>query len=359
VLSLAKHKPSLHNIMTDPDPTDLSSCRAARTTAVVAAFPAHDNLVVSGRDRIAFLQNLITNDLGLLTPTQGIYSLLLTAKGKIVADFFVYPLPPEGSSDSSRHPDSLLIEVAWASAATIKSHLLGYRFRAQVKIEMATTGKILVAGPGAASLLVRFFDAPLPALAERGCVQMGEIFCIRRSVTGEADYLLYLPAAQAAEVETALLAFGKDNGVTSIGPAALETLRIEAGLPRFGVDIDEQTFPAEAGLNDAVSETKGCYPGQEVVARIDTYGHVNKHLRGLVFAQSSDPLPQKSNLIFHEGQEVGRITSATISPHLNRGIALGFLRTVASAPETAVEVEIGDARSPARVVLPPFYPRSK
>ena len=347
--------------MTAPDPADLSdlahiaSCRAARTTAVVAAFPSHDNLQISGRDRIAFLQKVITNDLGLLTPTQGVYSLLLTAKGKIIADFFVYPLPTD------RSPDSLLIEVEWASAATIQSHLLGYRFRSQVKIELATTGKILVAGPGATALLSRFFDAPLPALAERGCVQMGQmggIFCIRRSVTGEADYLLYLPTGQTAEVEAALLALGNKDGVVSIGPAALETLRIEAGLPRFGVDFDEQTFPAEAGLGDAVSETKGCYPGQEVVARIDTYGHVNKHLRGLVFESPSDPLPQKSDLVFHEGQEVGRITSATRSPHLSRGIALASLRTVAAAPETAVEVAIGGARCLARVVLPPFYRRS-
>ena len=328
-----------------------SSYIAARTTAVVAATPAHDNLHLSGRDRIPFLQNLITNDLGLLTPRQGVYSLLLTAKGKIVADFFVYPLPAD------LWPDSLLIEVAWASAATIQSHLLGYRFRSQVKIERATTGKILVAGPCAASLLARFFDAPLPELPEYGCVHMGKIFCIRRSVTGERDYLLYLPTERMAEVETALLALGEKDGVMSIGPEALETLRIEAGRPRFGVDIDDRTFPAEAGLQDAISTTKGCYPGQEVVARIDTYGHVNRHLRGLVFMSPSDPLPQKSDRVFHDGQEVGRITSATRSPHLERGIALAYLRTTAASPETLVEVDVGGTRCPARVILPPFYRR--
>ena len=322
---------------------------AARTAAVVAATSAHDNLRISGRDRIAFLQNLVTNDLGLLTPRQGIYSLLLTAKGKTVADFFVYPLPAD------LWPDSLLIEVAYASAAKIQSHLLGYRFRSQVKIDLTTSGKILVSGPCAAALLARFFDAPLPTLSEYGCVQIGEIFCVRRSVTGEADYLLYLPTGRTAEVEAALLVLGKNDGVVSIGPEVLETLRIEAGLPRFGVDIDEQTFPAEAGLNDAVSETKGCYPGQEVVARIGTYGHVNRHLRGLVFVSPSDPLPQKSDRVFHEGQAVGRITSATRSPQLERGIALAYLRTTAAVPETAVEVEIGGTRCPARVVLLPFY----
>ncbi|HLG22542.1 MAG TPA: glycine cleavage T C-terminal barrel domain-containing protein, partial [Candidatus Manganitrophaceae bacterium] len=153
-----------------------------------------------------------------------------------------------------------------------------------------------------------------------------------------------------------LLSAGNEYGISPVGQAALETLRIEAGRPRYGTDIDEHIIPIEAGLEaEAISYTKGCYPGQEVIARIQTYGHVNKHLSGLIIEGKT--LPQKGDKVFQEEKELGWITSATLSPFVGKVIAMGYLRPQISAPGTAVEVEIDQTRVPAQVVERPFYRR--
>jgi folate-binding protein YgfZ len=139
------------------------------------------------------------------------------------------------------------------------------------------------------------------------------------------------------------------------GWAALETARIEAGLPRFGADMDRTTLPPEAGLdNRAVSYSKGCYIGQEVIARIRTYGQVAKALRGLRLADDLPALPERGDKLYLGAKEAGWITSATASPALRGNIALGYVRREANGIGTELLLESGGRKTPARIVELPF-----
>jgi folate-binding protein YgfZ len=142
-------------------------------------------------------------------------------------------------------------------------------------------------------------------------------------------------------------------GAQSFGYDALEILRIEGGAPRYGIDMDDTNVVTETNLDDAVSYTKGCYIGQEIIARIKYRGHVAKKLSGLVFDASAAINP--GDLINSvDGKEIGRLTSVTFSPKLNRTIALGYLKYDYLAAETAVKVITGDHEFSAKVVELPF-----
>ena len=132
------------------------------------------------------------------------------------------------------------------------------------------------------------------------------------------------------------------------------TWRIEAGIPKAGPELNEEIVPPEANLEEkAFSLTKGCYPGQEVVARMDTYGNVRRHLVGLTLKDST--VPPKGSKLFSGDREVGWISSAVHSPQLNKAIALGFPLRDFSKPGTDLTVEFGDGKHPATVQPLPFY----
>lgn len=328
-----------------------SEYRAVRKNAGIADLSYQGMLLVSGEDRIPFLQNLASNDLKLLTNERGIYSTLLTAKAKMVADFYLYALP-----------EAILIEMEGAEAEAVSQYLTRYKFRSRIKIESPAWGKILISGPDGGKALQRFLGK-LPA-EEKSFIQReieGTIVvCVKRSMTGEEDYRLFIPEAALNRFWGKLLEAGAEFGMIPIGHAALETLRIEAGRPYYGIDMDEEIKPIEAGLKaEAISDTKGCYPGQEVIARVETYGSVKKHLYGLLL-EGSD-LPKKGDKIFQEEKEVGWVTSATPSPFLNKVIAMGYVRSsVAIAGATSganIEVEVNQVRRAAQVVPLPFYRR--
>ncbi|MDX2252445.1 MAG: glycine cleavage T C-terminal barrel domain-containing protein, partial [Nitrospira sp.] len=131
----------------------------------------------------------------------------------------------------------------------------------------------------------------------------------------------------------------------------------EAGIPKAGPDLNEEIVPPEANLEGkAFSLTKGCYPGQEVVARMDTYGSVRRHLVGLVLKDAASP--PKGAKLFSGDREVGWISSAVYSPQLNKVIAFGFPLRDFSKPDTALTVEINGARHEATVHALPFYSRA-
>jgi glycine cleavage system T protein len=319
---------------------------AVRNGVGLADLSYHGHFQVSGSDHAAFMQKLISNDMALLSNDRGIYTTLLTAKGKVISEFALYSLS-----------DGLLMEVESSNAVKTQEHLLRYKLRSQVKIESLPWGRLMVSGPRARTLLERFFGVPLPPMEERSFfTKAWEGFsplCIKRSLTGEEDYHLYLPEEGIPSLWKKLMAIGHDLGLLPIGQEALDILRIEAGLPRYGDDIDEDILPIEAGLQEeAISYTKGCYPGQEVVARIKTYGHVNKNLYGLVLEGSE--LPERKCQIFVDDKKVGWISSATRSPLMEKVIALCYLRPQFAVPGTGVEVEVGSARTAAQTAPLPF-----
>jgi folate-binding protein YgfZ len=150
---------------------------------------------------------------------------------------------------------------------------------------------------------------------------------------------------------------GAAYGIKAVGGHAREALRIEAGLPKAGPDLNEEIVPPEANLEGkAFSLNKGCYPGQEVVARMDTYGNVRRHLVGLVMKGSV--IPPRGAKLFIGNREIGWVSSATQSPQLNAPIALAFPLRDFSAPGTALTVEVEGVRHDATVQALPFYRRT-
>ncbi|TAK00034.1 MAG: aminomethyl transferase family protein [Candidatus Manganitrophaceae bacterium] len=323
-----------------------SEYRAVREKVGAADLSHQRPFLITGRDRVPFLQNLISNDLNKLEQGKGLYATLLTAKGRVLSDFYLYLLA-----------DALFMDVEWTNAQKTVDQLMRFKLRSQIKIESPPWGRLLVSGPQARPLLEALFGS-LPIDQEKSFFQTESdgitLRCIKQSITGGEDYHLYVPLEGLEKIWERLFSAGGVFGLTPFGQSTLETLRIEAGKPRYGIDIDEHIIPIEAGLEaEAISYTKGCYPGQEVMARIQTYGHVNKQLMGLTIEGTE--LPKKDDKIFQGEKELGWITGATRSPLTGQVIAMGYVRPQIATPGTAVEVEIAQARKAAQVSALPFH----
>lgn len=324
----------------------LSEYQAVRRKVGVADLSHQTPFLITGKDRIPFLQNIISNDLNPLQQGKGLYATLLTAKGRVLSDFHLYLLP-----------EAFLMDVEWTNAKKTLDQLMRFKFRSQIKIETPAWGRLLVSGPQARPLLEALLG-PLPIHEEKSFFQSerdeATLLCVKQSTTGGEDYHLYVPAEGLEKLWEGLFSAGGPFGLQPFGQTALEVLRIEAGKPRYGIDIDEHIIPIEAGLEkEAISYTKGCYPGQEVMARIQTYGHVNKQLMGLTI-EGSD-LPKREDKIFQGEKELGWITSATWSPSAGKIVAMGYVRPQIAIPGTEVEVEIAQIRKTAQVSALPFY----
>jgi folate-binding protein YgfZ len=166
---------------------------------------------------------------------------------------------------------------------------------------------------------------------------------------------LFIPTNSLGAVADKLIAAAKSVGGRVCGWDAFETARIEAGIPRFGQDMDETNIPLECGIEArAVSYSKGCYIGQEVINRIHSIGHVNKELRGLRLADDLKTLPAKGDKLFQEGKEVGYLTSAIKSPTLNANIALGYVRREANTIGTELTLRTATGETKALISDLPF-----
>lgn len=331
-------------------PTELlSEYLAIRERVGISDLSDDGKYLISGEDRTTFLQNLISNDIHLANGNKGIYSTLLTGKGKIIADFYLYPLA-----------EAYLLAVELGLAEKTFEHLMRVRLRSKIKIAAPPWGKILVSGPYAKTLVDKLFKDALPEMEETSIFsqEADALFCVRQPQTGEETYHLYYRQETHEEIWTALLSHGASLGVMQVGKATLALLQMEAGMPQYGVDLTEEIIPIEAGLEDrAISYTKGCYPGQEVVARIRTYGHVNKHRMGLLL--DGNEIPSTGKKIFSGAVEVGWVTLGVFSPFLNRGIATAYLRTSAAVVGTELQVEGENGPILAIVTDLPFYHQAK
>jgi len=270
---------------------------------------------LSGADATEFLQGQLTNDIEALAPGAGCYSALLDRKGHMQADMRVLR-PGEG-------PD-LWLDLEPEGLAAASRHLGMYKIGREVDVADVSAEHVLLSliGPRATEIARAVEAASLR--------------------TGEGVGLI-VPAAERDGVREALL----DAGAVEVSPEAAEILRIEAGRPRFGAEMGTETMPAEAGIvEQAVSFTKGCYIGQETVARLHYKGKPNRHLRGLRF---SGPARPGESLVIGE-KEVGRVGSAALSPALGP-IGLAILRREA---EPGATVAVGEDGVTAEVVALPF-----
>jgi folate-binding protein YgfZ len=186
---------------------------------------------------------------------------------------------------------------------------------------------------------------------------LGEAYLVNRPRTGSEGFEIFAPISSLERLLEKLRIAVQSVGGRACGWTALERVRIEAGIPRFGQDMDETTIPLEAGLeNGGISFDKGCYIGQEIISRIRTYGQVAKALRRLTLAPDSKGLPVKGDEVLHEGKSVGHITSAAASPALRQRIALGYIRKEANGIGSEVFVRTKEGELRARISGNPFEP---
>ncbi len=326
---------------------------AVRRTVGIADLSHRGRLRVTGDDRVKWLQSVLANDILPLTPGRWLYSAFLNHKGKMLSYVRVLALA-----------DSLMLEdvgeVGDATFAALRKFLL-YGTKAKMEHCADSWGQLLVSGPKGAKLVAASFGvdtAPLKPMTFLTCEIGGRQALIARTEeTGEPDLAVFVPADGLAEVWSRLLEKGQAFHVTPVGTAARETLRLEVGLPRLGTELTEEIVPPEANLEGiAFSLSKGCYPGQEVVARMDTYGNVRRHLVGLTLAGQT--VPPRGVKLFSGDREVGWVSSAALSPSLGHPIALGFPLRDFAKPGTALAVEIDGQRHDATVTALPFYKKT-
>jgi folate-binding protein YgfZ len=315
----------------------------ARQAAGLVDRRDHGVLEATGRDRASFLNALLSNDVKSLAPGQGCAATLLDVHGKVQVVLVLWVLD-----------DRILIVTPPGTAASTLEALDKYLFSEKVDLRDASEewALFLLTGPRAPALVERLAGAApdaRPWSHVPGRLDGADVRLVRGGgETGQAEIWAAAPAAEAERVRATLTT----AGAVALGPAALESLRIEAGAPRFPADIGPAVLLPEVPFEALVSYTKGCYPGQEVVVRIRDRGHVNRHLRGLLLEGDAVPAPG-SEVVAGEAV-IGAVTSATRSFGLDRPIALAMVRRQHAEPGTAVGVRVGDRVVPATVSGLPF-----
>ena len=338
----------------------LDAYAAAREHAGLVDRPDRGRIVVSGADRASFLQGLLTNDVVALKAGQGCYAAYLTAQGRMIADLDVYELG-----------DVMLLVLPRDVKDTVIAKLDQVIFSEDVQLGDVTDtfAQMAVIGPESASLVARVLGVAvetLGAMADHGNLRTswpaspsldaardggtgGSVIVTRAAGTGEPGFDLHVESARGGELRRALI----EAGAAEVDADTAEAIRIEAGVPLFHRDMDEETIPLEAGIESrAVSFSKGCYVGQEVIIRVLHRGHgrVARRLVGLRF--QGDVVPPAGARIRAGDREIGEVTSSTRSPSLQAPIALGYVHRDFVEPGTKVTVE----GAQAEVVTLPFVP---
>lgn len=321
-----------------------------KTRALASFFDIsqHGKIEVTGRDARAFLHNLTTNDIAALAPGVGREAFLANAKARAVAHVIVECVQlPEG-------PAAFWLETAPGFAGKVIQHLDHYRISEEVEFVERTRdfAQLHLAGPQALSCLDRNFLG-VPAVGELHHVKSffapGVPLHVRRhDRLNLPGYDVLCPPGGAGMIWTALDA----AGAAPAGQQAYHILRVEAGTPVYGLDIDENNMVVEVGRTErAISYTKGCYLGQEPIVRSRDLGHVNWTLRGL--KMSGEGVVAAGTKMIRDGAEVGRVASSADSPRMGI-IALAYIRRGQSEPGTKLELPGAGGPRTAEVVALPF-----
>ncbi len=324
---------------------------AAKGTVAVMDRSHHGRLRVTGAKRYDLLNRITTNDLRTIQSGQGARTALLTDKGRIIDDLRLYA-----------REDSYDLVTSPGNQGRVKETIEKLRFRDEVVLQDVTSATAMISlfGPQSAHLLEgvckahRLGDLPLHHNAE---LQVDGVTFIaaRTGDIGGSGFVLIVPAQGAAAVWKALCDRGEAYGVSPCGEEAYEMLRVEFGVPRFGRELTEEYNPLEAGLETAISWTKGCYIGQEVVARLDSRHKISKLLVGLWL--DPGPVPEAGSAIEapdHPGSVIGKLTSVAPSLDFRRVIGLGFVRNEQAAPGTRLVVVSPEERVGAEAAELPF-----
>jgi folate-binding protein YgfZ len=304
--------------------------RALREEAGFVERSARGILIARGSEAADYLESQLTNEVDTRAPGEGCYAALLDRKGHMRADMRVLRLDD----------DELWLDSEPVGTEALRRHLETYKIGRQVEIADVSSDHALISvlGPGAAELTGAGPLSPEHAHRE---LDLRGTRC--RAVATDLGVDLIAPADETGAVATAL----RDAGVAEVSEQAAEIVRVESGRPRFGAEMTEATIPAEAGINErAVSFTKGCYIGQETVARLHYKGKPNRHLRGLRLERPADA----GEAIRLGERELGAVGTACVSPALGP-IALAIVRREGEPGE---RVAVGEAGTSAEIVELPF-----
>ncbi|MBI3414385.1 MAG: aminomethyl transferase family protein [Verrucomicrobia bacterium] len=333
----------------------LAEHAALQAAAGVLDLSCRSRLCLTGADRHRFLNGQVTNNVKDLQPGEGCYAALVTAKGKLQSDLNIYCLPNE-----------LLLDFEPGFSGTVAGRFEKFIIADNVQVVDAAPhyGLLSVQGPQADKVVSQLnLNCPLPAkqlsFITMNDATLGEIYFANHARTGTSGFDLFVPNAALVAVLDKLIASAKSVGGRACGWQAFEWARIEAGIPRFGVDMDETNLAPEPGIEArAISYTKGCYIGQEVIARIRTYGQVAKSLCGLRLAENLKVLPRRGDKLWRGDKEIGYVTSAMVSPTLKSNIALAYVRREANQPGTELTLQTVEGISSGVIVELPFVRRT-
>jgi glycine cleavage system T protein len=319
--------------------------QAVRTAAGLFDFSFRAKFALTGKDSVKFLHRIVSNDIKNVADGHGTYTTLLNPQGQILADLRVYAAQ-----------DRLLVDTDADLRSKAMDILRRYIIGDQVQLEPLETFALAFEGPKAAGLLEKTLHMDLPAMKEFEHFATNyagfPVRVVRMSNTGEEGYEVWVGAKGIMGLWGAACGQAPSYGMLPCGSEALESLRIEAGIPRYGWELGEDTLPLEANLMNALSFNKGCYIGQEIVERAKSRGHVNWKLTGVTL--ETDLLPARGEKLILDGNEIGEVTSSCVSPTLQKPVALAYLRKEHLEPGTRLQTASGAA---AQVTPLPFYHR--
>ena len=316
-----------------------SEYEAIRNGVGVIDFSSAGKLQVSGKNAVQFLNGLVSNDVKSLQAGDGVFAAFPNVQGKITALCRIY--------NTGTH---LLLELDAINREKIFNSLSRFVPAGEFFITDVSDHYALISlqGPRAAELIEDLTEQPISdtqyKIIERQIAHTNA-FIAAHNRCGETGFDLFAPSEYAQKVREIIITHGKNFGARAAGQTAFEIARIEAGVPREGVDVGENIILLEADLDAAVSYTKGCYLGQEVIARIHWRGQPARRLRGLLLqlpAEVAEAPPSGTEIYAADSRKVGEITSSTRSIALDRFIALGYVHRYYLDPGTEFTLKNDD-----------------
>lgn len=309
----------------------LTGYQALTTGAGLVDRAERTQIELTGEDRAAFLHNLCTNDIRKLAPGAGCEAFITTVQGKTLAFVLVYT-----------GPNAVVVETIPGQAEKLMHHFDKYRVREKVEFVNRSHdwSGWLLAGPESEAVLKKVIShGSLPAAwmdSTEVTISHHPVWLRRVDLAGPVGFMIDCSRGDV----TAIAAVLRAAGAQRVEREAFEAVRIEAGFPFFGRDITENNLPQEVARDArTISFTKGCYLGQETVARIDALGHVNKTLVGLRYLVPQ--VPKVGATVLNGDEPVGNVTSATWSPKHNAPMALAYVRRGFNTPGTRLASHIG------------------
>lgn len=331
----------------------IDETKATRTKATLFDISHMGQILVSGSDALAYLQRLLTNNVGRLKDNQALYGFLCRENGGIVDDILVYRL---------RDDEYLLVTNASNTDKDFEWLIEQQQGRVQIENLSATEGQLAIQGPAAAEVLAKVTAVDLAAIKYFRLlpeVEVAGVKCLvsRTGYTGEDGFEIYTGRQHLASIWEALLEAGEEDGLIPAGLGARDVLRLEAGLPLYGNELGEDISPLEAGQDFFVKLDKEVdFIGKKTLQKQVTDG-LTRRLVG--FETVERAIPRSDCQILQEGEEIGHVTSGSFSPTLGRVIGFGFVKPKWSAVGSELEIQVRRRLVKAQVVSLPFYRRGK